>query len=135
MKEIWKSICGFEGLYEVSSFGRVKSLGNSFKRKEKFLKSCSNRGYLGVRLFKKGIKSRVLIHRLVAETFINNPKNKPFVNHRDLKKYNNAVSNLEWVTHRENMKHYYDATIGKLKKEIKQLKKELGKIKKESSKF
>lgn len=133
MKEIWKSVRGYEKLYEVSSIGRVKSLGNSFKRKEKILKTCSCRGYMGLWLFKNGMMTRVLVHRLVAETFIKNPKNKPFVNHKDLKKTNNKVSNLEWVTQKENMKHYNDSKIKKLENEIKALKLEL--IKKESIKF
>lgn len=88
---------------------------------------------MGLWLFKNGMMTRVLVHRLVAETFIKNPKNKPFVNHKDLKKTNNKVSNLEWVTQKENMKHYNDSKIKKLENEIKALKLEL--IKKESIKF
>lgn len=93
MEEKWKTIEGYEGLYEISSFGRVKSLkfGN-----ERILKPCKNRDYLKVCLWKKGKKESKLIHRLVSDAFIQNPYNLPEVNHIDENKTNNNVNNLEW---------------------------------------
>lgn len=99
MKEVWKDIKGYEGLYQVSSFGRVKS---SYTKR--ILKGGKNKaGYLLVGLYKQGVLSRKSIHRLVAEAFIPNPDNKPEVNHIDENKTNNVVSNLEWMTAKENI--------------------------------
>ena len=111
MQEIWKDIEGYEGKYKVSNLGRVKSLqridDNNHPVKEKILKPCSDtigKGYLHVNLGRKGKAKK--IHRLVAETFIKNPENKPEVNHIDGDTKNNKVNNLEWVTHKENCIHY-----------------------------
>ena len=76
MQEEWKDIKGYEGLYKISSYGRVKSLGNDKNRKEKILSSKSNReGYVRVYLFKDGKGKMYRVHRLVAEAFIPNPNN------------------------------------------------------------
>lgn len=114
-EEIWKSISGYEGLYEVSSKGRVKRLkrdiiykdGRNYHKKERILKgSLDSYGYLQVGLRNaKGRYKILLIHRIVAVTFIPNPDNKPQVNHKDEIKTNNCVENLEWVTHKENMNY------------------------------
>ena len=93
------------GLYEINEYGVLKNCttGNIVKGyKEK-------NGYQRVRIENKklGRVIRTSIHQLVAEAFIPNPNNKPFINHIDLNKQNNCVSNLEWVTHSENMKHAY----------------------------
>ena len=112
MKEIWKDIAGYEGLYQISNFGRVKSLPRELKRfadrkcltKERILKAHPNsKGYLRVPLKKDGIEEKRFLHRLVAEAFIPNPNNKSEVNHIDNIPINNAVENLEWTTHKENM--------------------------------
>lgn len=104
--EHWKAIAGYEGLYEVSDLGRVKSLGNDKSRKEKILKprkySC---GYLLVQLCRDGVVKQCLIHRLVAEAFIPNPNNLETVNHKDEVKTNNAASNLEWMSQKDNINY------------------------------
>lgn len=103
MKEIWKPVAGYEGFYEVSNQGRVKRTKNL---KETILKSCKhNNGYLKVMLCKNGKRQNVFIHRIVAQTFIQNPDDLPQVNHIDGNKENNITDNLEWVTHSENMMH------------------------------
>ena len=102
--EQWKEIAGYEGLYEVSDQGRVKSLGNNKSRKEKILKPRKHtRGYFQVGLYKDGQKKVSLIHRLVAEAFIPNPNNLETVNHKDEDKTNNAVCNLEWMSLTDNV--------------------------------
>lgn len=104
--EIWKDVIGYEGLYQVSNLGNVKSLGNEFSRKERLLKlSFQSKGYLTVVLQKDAKRKMVLVHRLVAEHFILNIYNKPQVNHINGIKTNNRVENLEWVSHRENLDH------------------------------
>lgn len=115
MQEQWKPIKGYEGLYEVSNLGRVKSLPKyhncgkqGYMQSEKNLKQIKqNSGYLCVCIYKNGIGKKYLIHRLVAETFIPNPENKTQVNHLDGNKENNCIDNLEWVTQKENIQHAY----------------------------
>ena len=101
MEEIWKDIKGYEGLYQVSNLGRVKSLKFG---KERILKPGRKKiGYLIVLLYdNNGICKWFRIHRLVAEAFIPNPNNLPEVNHKDEDKSNNRVSNLEWCTRQYN---------------------------------
>ena len=95
--EIWKDIDGYEGLYQISNEGRVKSLKYNHTNEEKFLKAKRNRnGYLLVGLCKDGKPKKKLVHRLVAEAFIENPNGLPQVNHKDENKMNNCVENLEW---------------------------------------
>ena len=99
-KEYWKSVVGYEGLYMVSNWGRVKSIKFG---KERILKPVTNSsGYLLVGLYKNNIEKKYSVHRLVAEAFIPNPYNLPQVNHKDENKQNNVVSNLEWCTHEYN---------------------------------
>ena len=98
--EHWKAIAGYEGLYEVSDLGRVKSLWHG---KEKILKPGKHTGgYLNVYLCKDGHGKTVKIHRLVAESFIPNPQGLDTVNHKDEVKTNNTVSNLEWMSRADN---------------------------------
>ena len=100
MNEIWKDITGYEGLYQISSWGRVKSF---HRNKEKLLKlNPVKDGYLCVYLFKNGKGKQHQVHRLVAQAFIPNPDNLPCVNHKDEVKTNNHVGNLEFCSYQYN---------------------------------
>lgn len=130
MQEIWKDIEDFEGMYQISNLGRVRSLGMSFTRtdfkpytrKPQFMKPIKNRvGYLSVELHNKGYSKRYLIHRLVAQAFIPNKDNLPEINHIDENKTNNCVDNLEWCTHKYNSTYGTRAT--RIKDTIKKTKK------------
>ena len=104
--ETWRAIAGYEGLYEVSDLGRIKSLGNNKFRKEKILKPGKNNwGYLQVCLCKDCHTKRLLVHRLVAEAFIPNPNNLETINHKDEDKTNNVASNLEWMSIKDNINY------------------------------
>lgn len=106
MEEIWKDIDGYEGLYQVSNLGNVRSLNwaNRGYSKNLYLKK-QNRGYLHVELAKDGIRKSITVHRLVAVAFLENPNNYPFINHIDENKHNNCVENLEWCTPRYNAQY------------------------------
>lgn len=99
LAEIWKAVDGYEGLYEVSNTGKVRSL---YRYKRTLKPIISNSGYERVDLFKNKTRKQFSVHRLVACAFVNNPDNKPFVNHKDENKTNNHSNNLEWVTPEEN---------------------------------
>lgn len=120
MEEIWKDIEGYDGLYQVSDMGRVKSLDRytdygmskgivAFRKgviMKPFINNAGN-GYECVKLSKFGVKTIFSVHRLVAIAFLPNPDNKTEVNHIDGNTRNNKVYNLEWCTHSENMKHAF----------------------------
>lgn len=102
MKEVWKPVKGYEGLYEVSSIGRVRSV----KRNLVMHPQPRKHGYLGIQLHGRGGNAKgfrtMSVHRLVAEAFIPNPNDLPEVNHIDEDKTNNRVENLQWVSHIDN---------------------------------
>lgn len=100
MQEIWKSVDGYDGLYQISNYGRIKS--NYFGRTQ-LLKLHDIKGYLCVYLFDKNHnKQKWYVHRLVALHFLLNPNNLPEVNHKDENKQNNYVGNLEWCDKKYN---------------------------------
>ena len=108
--EIWKDIEGYEGMYQVSSMGRVRSLnryvrrrnGNMMLVKERIIKPFVNRGYIYVTLSKDGKQPNLKVHRLVASAFLKNTFNYPDVNHKDENTANNHVENLEWCSKKYN---------------------------------
>lgn len=105
MEEEWRPVKGYEGLYEVSNMGRVKSLHYGKRRILK--QSVLPNGYMKVVLNKDGTANMKTVHRLVATAFIRNPNNYGVVNHKDGNKKNNTVDNLEWCTRSYNTKHAY----------------------------
>ena len=112
MQEIWKDIPSYEGLYQVSNLGRVKSL-----KRQLILKPMrTKKGYLCVALYKCPIRKFKPIHRLVAQAFIPNPKNLPQVNHKDENKENNYVDNLEYCTNKYN--ELYGTRIERVSKNL-----------------
>jgi len=120
-KEIWKPINGYEGRYEVSNFGRVRSLdriivdsiGRKRNIKGKIIKQCvSNNEYYYVVLYNNNVDGKTIaVHRLIADAFIDNPNNLSTINHKDENRKNNDIDNLEWCTQQYNVeyskaKHY-----------------------------
>ena len=113
MEEIWVDIHGFEGFYQVSNIGRVRSLDRTITRSDGRTKhiegkiislNCTtNSGYFTVDLYKDNVSHKYYAHRLVAEHFCDNPCNKPIVNHKDENKLNNNADNLCWATYSENL--------------------------------
>lgn len=113
----WRSVKGYEGIYEVSNDGRVRRIAgwsnknNGYRYPTGELKQNNVHGYMRVALYKKGVPTRYSVHRLVASAFLKNPNNLPQVNHKDGNKGNNNVKNLEWVTQSQNMKHARDTGL------------------------
>lgn len=123
MSEVWKDIDDYEGLYQVSNMGRVRSLDRivknhySFKQvKGRILKQTSTKlNYKRVTFSINQKQKSFLVHRLIAKAFIPNPHNCPIINHKDENPANNNISNLEWCTHTYNM-NYGTAISRKTKK-------------------
>lgn len=114
MTEEWRSVCGFEGLYEVSSTGKIRSLDryvNSRNNSREFKKGVTmkaqinHKGYMTVVLHKENKPYSKTVHRIVAEAFLENKNNLPQINHKDTNKTNNNASNLEWISNYDNMQH------------------------------
>ena len=108
MLEIWKPIAGYEGLYEVSNLGRVKSFERPNTKGGILKTTKNNRGYHDVSLMKCGKRKHQLVHRLVAIAFCEKPEGTNVVNHIDCNPDNNCASNLEWVTQSQNICHSAD---------------------------
>lgn len=114
-----RDIKGFEGLYAVTSCGKVYS----YKTK-RFLRPCmAGRGYLRVNLVKDGKKFKKYVHRLVADAYIPNPEHKPQVNHKNENKTKNYVNNLEWCTNQENNSYGTKNERAKITRQMNKLKK------------
>lgn len=111
MQEIWKDIKGFEGLYQISNLGNVKS----FYKGRTYIKKCTlgSRGYLFVNLSKNKKNKAFRVHRLVAKEFLPNPNNYLEVNHRNGNKLNNCVDNLEWCSRSYNVSHAWKNKLNK----------------------
>ena len=131
IEEIWKPVVGYEGIYEVSSLGRVKSCertiirsnGREINFPDKIMKpSINHKGYEIIDLRNKGNRQGGFVHRLVGKAFIDNPLNKEQINHKNGNKTDNRVQNLEWVTNQENMAHSYKS-LGRTNKEASESRK------------
>jgi hypothetical protein len=118
MTEVWKPVNGYEGLYEVSNYGKVKALrkfsGTCF-RDERILSMnrITKDGYIHVALTKNGKVLDTRLHKVVAENFVENPDKKETVNHIDGNKLNNRADNLEWADRREQLDHAYRLKLKK----------------------
>ena len=108
--EIWKDCVGYEGKYQVSNLGNVRSISNNkgtYQERLLSQRQTTTSNYLYVNFTVKDVTTHHSVHRLVAKAFIANPSNKATVNHIDGNKLNNNVCNLEWNTYSENLKHAY----------------------------
>jgi hypothetical protein len=124
-KEIWLPVKGFEGRYEVSNFGSIRSLdmyinnphgSKSFKKGRTLRQTKNGKGYLAVKLCLNGLQKSLVVHRIVAEAFVPNKMNYPQVNHLNGIKSDNRTDNLEWCTNRQNIIHAYNNGLIKTNK-------------------
>ena len=127
--EQWKSIEGYGGRYQISDQGRFLSFGRNMKTPTLLKYDIMDNGYAKVYLYKDKKRTMHYAHRLVAEAFLPNPDNRPEVNHEDANRLNNAVSNLKWVTSKENTEHSIShglrhPEVTKMRKRIKELERE-----------
>lgn len=120
LNEIWKDIPNLP--YEISNFGVVRRKeGTKLNWKaNSYVRPYKMKGYVAVHLYKNSRCYRFLVHRLLAEAFIPNPLNKPFINHIDGNRENNSLDNLEWCTHQENIQHAYDTGLVKADRNLTQ---------------
>ena len=121
MQEVWKDVVGFENIYQISNYGRLKSFKNN-KNGYILKNNNKNGGYFSVVLEYKNKLKHTKIHRLVAETFIPNPNNYKIINHKDGNKQNNNVENLEWTTQKQNFEHAKKIGLWSYNKPYKSLK-------------
>jgi hypothetical protein len=145
MEEIWKDIEGYEGLYQVSNLGRVRSLARlstrpnprtgkpmTYMLKERILSGKNHSaGYFSIHLYKYGKGKMFLLHRLVAMAFVPNPNNLPEVNHKDEDKRNNRADNLEWCTQSYNVN--YGSGVQRMTDSVRSKCKRLGQYDKEGN--
>lgn len=110
MKEAWKDVLGYEGLYQVSNLGRVKSLPRQTTSGKILSTASRQNGYLCVSLCKNGKTHKYNVHRIVAEAFLPKHGRNDVVNHKDENKHNNQVTNLEWITQKENLDYHNGIT-------------------------
>jgi hypothetical protein len=112
MKEVWKDISGYEGLYQASNLGRIKRLKNNL-----IFKNVKNHhGYYHVTLTKNKKQQTKDVHRMIAITFLPKNNNKNYINHKDCNKLNNKIENLEWCTSSENIQHALKNNLIKYRK-------------------
>jgi hypothetical protein len=130
MIEVFVPVTGYEGLYEISNLGRVKSLakfkGTNYKQRigERIMKGKPNtNGYLQIGLSIDGEKTYPFVHRLVAIHFIENPNNSPEVNHKNGNRICNEASNLEWCTRLENEQHSWRTGLKQMRGDLHKLSK------------
>lgn len=134
IEEVWKPVKGYEGIYEVSNIGRVKSCerivtrsnGRKINFPEKIMKpSINHKGYEVIDLRKNGKRECGFVHRLVGKAFIENPNNKKQINHKNGVKRDNNVDNLEWVTNKENVIHAYKNNLNNNRNAIESRKRKV----------
>ena len=137
MKEVWKDVVGYEGYYQCSNMGNIRSIDrlivnngvlgskkNCFMRGRTLTPGKDTKGYAFVNLCKGGVQKSLSVHRIIATAFIPNVNNKPQINHIDYNPLNNYIANLEWVTQSENIQHSIEAI-----KLIKRFRNNIGQFK------
>lgn len=107
MQHYWKDAKGYEGIYEISNKGVIRNVHTG----KLIYGTINSRGYVRASLTKNGFKKNVSVHILVAQSFVDNPHNKPYVNHKDGIRTNNDANNLEWCTQKENVNHAIETGI------------------------